>query len=322
MTRRGENVPAVSRRLKRPTKLPEVALPSPVAVELLTAAINDFARLHGVRVLTIKGRALTEQGLRAVRDSSDVDVLVDPADFSRLWNILRANGWSDRDKAVLVDLPPAGSVLAPHARTLEHAQWPCHLDLHRYYPGLVKPVQEVFDALWEARGSVRIAHAECVVPSPSDHWLIAAVHAARSHDDAQAMDLEDRARARLDGDLRDVISRARVLGAAGPLAGTLQRVTGQTIPIPADEQRLTDLWSRRLGSDQTLPEAVVEQFADAGWTARLQLAARKVVPSARFAQAFFGVKNDPLSLAAFYIRRAVTAPLKLARIVSSTRKRR
>lgn len=68
----------------QPANTGEVALPHDVAVELLNAAIHDFASHHGVRVLTIKGRALADQGLRQVRGSSDADVLVDPAEFERL----------------------------------------------------------------------------------------------------------------------------------------------------------------------------------------------------------------------------------------------
>ncbi len=187
-----------------------VPLPHNVAVELLAAAVNDFAQLHGIRILTIKGRVLADQGLRAVRGSSDVDVLVDPSAFERLWAILRSSGWTDRDRAVLVDLPREGTVLAPHARTLEHPQWPCHLDLHRYYPGFLNPAQDVFDTLWDARTTIDLAHRACPVPGVADHWLIAALHATRSRDTGQLADLEERATSRLSTDLSDLAERAQI----------------------------------------------------------------------------------------------------------------
>lgn len=296
-------------------------LPHNVAVELLAAAVSDFAEHHGVRIMTIKGRALADQGLRAARGSSDVDVLVDPSAFEHLWRLLRSNGWTDRDKAVLVDLPREGSVLAPHARTLEHPQWPCHLDLHRYYPGFLKPAQDVFDTIWRDHTTVEFAHRVCAVPSVTDHWLIAALHAQRSRDSAQLTDLEDRARSRLTTDLNDLSTRAEETGAVGPLRELLWRLTGTTFDLSADAERLSELWRRRVESEDALPETLVEQFSGAGWSARVRLAARKLVPSPRFAQAFFGVADDPMSMLRFYLRRAATAPVKLAKIISATRRR-
>lgn len=299
-----------------------VPLPHNIAVELLAAAVNDFAELHGIRILTIKGRVLADQGLRAVRGSSDVDVLVDPSAFELLWGLLRSSGWTDRDKAVLVELPREGTVLAPHARTLEHPQWPCHLDLHRYYPGFLNPAQDVFDTLWEARSSIELAHRECPVPAATDHWLLAALHAVRSRDSGQLVDLEERAASRLSTDLGDLAERALATGSAGPLRDTLNRLTGVTLALSPEADRLTALWRRRVESPDDLPETLAEQFAGASWPMRVRLAARKLVPSPRFAQAFFGVADDPLSLLRFYLHRIVTAPAKLLRILAAARRRR
>lgn len=299
----------------QPADAEEVALPHDVAVELLNAAIHDFASHQGVRVLTIKGRALADQGLRQVRGSSDADVLVDPAEFERLWGLLQTHGWTDRDKAFLVDLPPAGSVLAPHARTLEHPEWPCHLDLHRYYPGLLKPAAEVFDTLWAARSETVMAHRACPVPNPCDHWLIAALHAERSRDAAQLEDLEERALARLQDDFTNLDERARLTGASGPLSGPLGRLLGTTPALTSKEEELTRLWRRRVASEHTLPEALVEQFRVTDWKGRLRLALRQLVPSSRFAQAFHGAKTHPASLARFYLLRLISAPRHAARVV-------
>lgn len=296
-------------------------LPHDVAVELLNVAIHDFASLHGIRLLTIKGRPLADQGLRNVRGSSDADVLVDPVDFDRLWALLQTAGWFDRDKAVLVDLPPRGSVLAPHARTLEHPLWPCHLDLHRYYPGFLRPPTEVFEVLWAARTTTTMAHRECAVPRPTDHWLIAALHAERSHDPAQLEDLEGRARARLKEDFDDLGERARLTGATGPLNSPLERLLGRQQTLSAPERELTDLWRRRLSSERTLPEALVEQFRTAGWRGRVRLALRQLVPSTRFAQAFHGAGTDPRSLAGFYARRFANAPRQAARVLAAALRR-
>ena len=319
MTRRRGDRSATAPADARIPDAVQVDLPHNVAVELLAAAVSDFAELHGVRTLVIKGRVLADQGLRAVRGSSDVDVLVDPAAFERLWGLLRSNGWTDRDKAVLVDLPREGSVLAPHARTLEHPHWPCHLDLHRYYPGFLKPAQSVFDTLWEARSTIDLAHRKCSVPAVADHWLIAALHSERSRDVAQLKDLEQRSVSSPSLDLNNLAERAIEMGAEGPLRDILTRLTGQTFPLSAQSERLTALWRKRIYSEVTLPETLLEQLREASWPLRICLLARKLAPSRRFVQAFTGTPDDRMSMMRFYVRRWGKAPRKLIQLVTSTR---
>lgn len=289
-----------------------VVMPHAVAVALLPPAIHHIAAVHGIRVLSIKGAVLAAQGLRSRRRPSDVDVLVDPAMFEDLVAILRSTGWRDRDGKVLVPLPRDGTVLAPHARTLEHPRWPCQLDLHRYYPGFLRPAQDVFDRLWERRHTAQLAHAECDVPSPADHWLLAALHVLRSGDEPQLRELETAASAVLRGRERDLLTRAEELGAVGPLQEPLTRILGVSPVVPDSDVELLAEWTRRIHDPGNLPDAFLEQFREASGATRIRLAFRQAWPPPRSARAFHDVGDGPLGLFRFYLARLALAPVKMS----------
>jgi len=294
-------------------------MPHRAAVELLTPVVHHFASAHGIRVLSIKGDVLAAQGLRARRRPSDVDILVDPARFTDLTRLLGEAGWMDRDKKVLVALPRAGSALAPHARTLENVEWPCQLDLHRYYPGFLRPAHDVFDALWEARDTTPIAHVRCAVPAPLDHWLLAALHTLRSGDGAQLQELEASASRLFAQRQNEVVARAIELGAVGPLRDSLARLTGTRPDVPESDRPLLADWARRLDDPGNSPDAFLEQFRGARGRARLALVLRYAWPAPRSARAFHDVKAGPWGLARFYAVRLALAPVKLADILRRAR---
>lgn len=288
-----------------------VVMPHAVAVALLPPAIHRVAAANGIRVLSIKGAVLAQQGLRSRRRPSDVDVLVDPALFEELVAILRSTGWRDRDGKVLVPLPREGTVLAPHARTLEHPRWPCQLDLHRYYPGFLRPAQDVFDRLWEQRHTAQLAHADCDVPSPTDHWLLAALHVLRSGDDPQLRELETTAADVLHGRERDLLIRAEELGAVGPLREPLTRLLGTSPVVPESDVELLAEWTRRIHDPGNLPDAFLEQFRVAGGATRIRLVLRQAWPPPRSARAFHDIGEGPFALARFYLARLALAPVKV-----------
>lgn len=302
-------------------RTPSVRMPHRVAVALLAPTVHHLASVHGIRVLSIKGEVLERQGLRAGRAASDVDVLVDPAKYSALVRVLSTHGWVDRDGRIFVDLPPSGTVLAPHARTLEHPDWPCHLDLHRYYPGFLRPAQEVFDLLWEAREGVEIAHGRCWAPDPIDHWLLASLHVARSHDSAQQRDLEEKAANTLAGRFDRLIARAHSLGAAGPLRNSLERLTGIRPDVAESERPLLAAWTRRLDAPGNLPDAFVEQFREARGSTRARLLLREAWPPPRSVRAFHDIEAGAFGLARFYLRRLIIAPTKLVSYIGLGRSR-
>ena len=71
----------------------------------------------------------------------------------------------------------AGALLLPlHSTTLRNPRWGCELDVHNRFPGFLADPSDVFEALWERRTTVTIAHQDIPCPDPSSHAVIAALH--------------------------------------------------------------------------------------------------------------------------------------------------
>lgn len=295
-----------------------VEVPQRAAVSLLAPVVQALAARNGIRVLGIKGEALTLQGLRTARGTGDVDMLVDPSRFDELCALLRRHRWRDRDGKVLVPLPAEGSASVPHARTLEHPHWPTHLDLHRYYPGFLGPAQETFDLLWTARDRVGDGALSLEVPAQIDHWLLAALHAIRSGDERQMTDLREHAQVEFTQNMGAVLRRGIELRAFEPLRGQFSLLGEQGPPPPKDEQPLLTAWNRRLRDSRADDDAFVEQLLDARGRVRVALLFRHLFPPPRSARAFHAVAPGPLGLLAFYTRRLLSGPrygAQYARIV-------
>ena len=146
------------------------ALALPESVALLHALVDRTARDVGARVLFIKGPVLTRQGLREQHTSVDADVLVEPAAMSRLLDALDALGWKEA-------VERTGALVLPlHSTTLRNPRWGCELDVHDRFPGFLAEPAEVFEALWERRTTVEVAHREVPCPDEVAHATVAALH--------------------------------------------------------------------------------------------------------------------------------------------------
>jgi hypothetical protein len=192
------------------------------AVPLAHAAVARAAADHDVRVLFFKGPVATIQGLRAERDSQDVDALVDPARLAVLTSALTELGWVDEH---LYTTPTA----ATYSRTHRHAAWPCELDLHTRFPGLFAPEQDVFDVLWARRESVEVASQEVPCPDPQAHAVLLALNSLRDPKEttkiAQLAELVRRVSSSFDARaLQGLGGLARDLGAADTAAPFLSAV--------------------------------------------------------------------------------------------------
>lgn len=143
-------------------------------VELAYLMVARIARDEGVRALAVKGPAAAEYGLRSKRPVADADILVDPADFERLYSLLRQRGWHPRTGR------EAPRFLEWHSRTLIHDSWPCDIDLHRYFPGFFGRPQEVFEILWGGRRVRSGMSGSVLLPSPAGMAAVVALHAARA----------------------------------------------------------------------------------------------------------------------------------------------
>lgn len=146
------------------------------AVALAHGFVSHQAQQHNVRILFIKGPVAEHFGLRPQRQSTDVDVLVDPEKLDSLVAALKSMGWYGRP---LVDRP---RILDQHSVTLIHHNWPCDIDLHLKFPGFLEEDKTVFDYLWGERELAPVAGNLVPCPSVIHAAAIQALHAFRDFD--------------------------------------------------------------------------------------------------------------------------------------------
>lgn len=139
-------------------------------VLLTSAAVQAVADAAGVRVLHLKGPAAA-QVLGLTRHSSDVDVLVHPADFAVLTAALLGAGFAP--------VRPAWAA-GGHSWDLVSDDWPAAVDVHRHFPGIEAAPGPAFETLWAGRAQVTLAGVSCQTPGRVAHTLLIGLHAARS----------------------------------------------------------------------------------------------------------------------------------------------
>lgn len=149
----------------------EAGLPQEMRIRLGHALVEHTARKQKIRLLHIKGYAVDPGLYPADRQSSDIDVLVHPADVDSLIGRLKAGGWKP------VTGFESGSVFR-HAATLWHDSWG-YIDVHRAFPGVEIPPAVFFDELWESRKERVIAEEDCSVPAAAHQALLIVLHAGR-----------------------------------------------------------------------------------------------------------------------------------------------
>lgn len=183
------------------------------AVPLAAALVSSAGARIGVRTLVIKGPTLAEHGLREPRDSNDVDVLVEPDGVEALARALSKYAWTERAVAF------AGQSDAPHALTLFHREWPCDLDLHRFFPGFLADPSEVFDALWETRSRMKLGHIECAVPSVVASALIYQLSLLRGRESVENSELRQWSQSLNEHQRNELSTLIRTTGADLSLTG-------------------------------------------------------------------------------------------------------
>lgn len=262
----------------RPSRPWDSLLPSE-SNALLAALVCVIAARNTIRLLVIKGVTLEALGLRPPRTSSDVDVLVDPADASPLVSILESLGWHERESTVGSDLH------ARHGVTLVHNEWPTDLDIHFEFPGMLAGAQRSFDVLWSGRAPLPMAGQVAWVPDRESSIVIWALHSLRGRQ-AQARHAEDLERLiasvlpSLPGaDLQELADRALELGADAPL-----RVVPEFAEIIGDRQgpqasSTLEAWLAEVAQTHEL-SPWFQILRNAPRPARPQLLARAMWPSA------------------------------------------
>jgi hypothetical protein len=184
------------------------------AVELAHALLTRLAEIEGVRILFIKGPTAVLMGARPPRPSSDVDVLCEPGGMEKIGAALERCGWRRRvPESAKPQFVYAAKYLFDHSVHYIHDEWPCDLDIHFNFPGFFAPDDVVFEALWERRATVEVAHWPVHCADFLGQACIVGLHALRE---------PEAPRSRADVDWL-VGALARRGGAADQLAAVVQR---------------------------------------------------------------------------------------------------
>lgn len=260
-----------------PPHEPALALSLRSGVELAHAWVQDVADGLGIRVLFIKGPTLSRQGLRAERTSSDVDVLVEPAGFDRMCDEILSRGWRERPS------PLIGRLTSVHSRAFLHDRWPCDLDVHRHYPGMLADPGAAFDALWAERESGEFAHRPCAVPSRVSNIIVLALHSLRGTE-RQARHASELTAletiALTPAERASLADMAMRTGTTVTLAEVFQRM-GVAVPVDPHESTSTAAhrWRERVNSGSFGSYFWFAALRDARGVERARIAARAVWPT-------------------------------------------
>ena len=141
------------------------------SVALTSAAVQFIADRAGIRILHLKGPAAAELlGFR--RNSSDVDVLVHPHEWSRLVGVMEAAGFRADQGAALAGRGHSVDLVSPY--------WGASVDIHHRFPGIGTAAAAAFEELWSRRVAVDLAGVPSPAPGRVAHALLVVLHAARS----------------------------------------------------------------------------------------------------------------------------------------------
>lgn len=247
------------------------------AVELGHALVHHRASELDVRVLLIKGSSLQLHGLRSERQSSDVDVLVEPGHFDRFCATLFEEGWRDRPLGFI------GSRTSVHSRTFIRDGWPCDLDVHSFYPGFLAPPAEVFEALWADRVQMPFAHRLCDVPDRLGSALILALHSLRGKalEPRHRRELDELLQIELDGPERARLAElAKRTGCAATLEDVLTRL-GVQVAVSDAERSAEEVvrWRRRVASGSHGAYFWIDAFRRGDGRERVAVVRRAVWPT-------------------------------------------
>jgi hypothetical protein len=252
------------------------------AVLLAHALVCRLAEQMGTRVLFIKGRTAVALGARPDRPSQDVDVLVDPEGFDRLCEAIRAGGWQERVGSDS-GLRHVDDVSFDHSTHFIHDEWPCDLDVHFNFPGLLRSADEVFEALWQRRTEVEVAGRAVTTPDLLGQSLVVALHALRDPSKPYSRQdlafLERSLTTRLDERrLQDLADLALATGAE-LTARPLLEAAGAPLPQPsAESQSRFDAWAFRQDVGGRSGVVWLTELARTPWSQRPTLLRRALFP--------------------------------------------
>jgi hypothetical protein len=219
-----------------------VPLDQTAAVALGCGLVSYLAEDAGIRSLVIKGHALAEQGLRPPRRYADVDVWVAPESVAAFVASLRMRGWHERGPNWVLDR------VGSHSITLVNDSWPCDIDVHLRFPGLLAPDDVVFDELWRRRTTVLIAGREVTTTDRAGNAAVLALHSMRQEwNSSQAGEFEHLIHLLKDDEdlVSDMLDLAAVTGANETLAPLFKRLGVTARPGYRPSSRALREWTAR-----------------------------------------------------------------------------
>jgi Uncharacterised nucleotidyltransferase len=247
------------------------------ANELLSAWAWRRAEEHGIRLLLIKGRALSDYGLRPARVSADVDVLVEPARFDEYCTLIADAGWHEFPGSF------SSEAFTLHSRSFRRDGWPNSFDVHGYYPGFLRDPADVFEALWEERGELSFAQHTCPVPSRAASLLVMALHSlrgtetdARHRDELAAL----RALTLPTAERDELAATALATGATAPLRDLLPEL-GVAVTVAAADLRTPAFleWHRKTVDARGYAVSWFLLLRRAPWRSKPRIVRRALWPS-------------------------------------------
>lgn len=252
------------------------SMPMQQSVNLATALCQAVADEAGVRVLFLKGPTAARQGLRSESHvSGDVDVLCLPGDRDAMEAGLRARGWRLRPVST------AAREFTTHSITFIHDRWPCDIDLHTTFPGMLAEPATNFEALWSRREEHRLAGVPIMTPDRSAQFLILLLHGLRAPDLARNVQQIEAARTTYNSQLtQDERAAVRQLvvetRAAEPTQGFFRSV-GDPVEVPSRPSADYALWQLKTGPSRT--ESWMVLALRTHGRQRLQILFRAVFPT-------------------------------------------
>lgn len=143
------------------------------AVPLGTVYLQRLLEREGVRSLAIKGPSFVELGVRAKRQSIDIDMVVHPHDRRTATAALERAGWKSVSGPIPVQLEQI-----KYSTTLSHDVFPVTVDLHHLIPGLLT-WPTAFEALWKERSLVTVAHHPVTTVSQTHALILESLNAMK-----------------------------------------------------------------------------------------------------------------------------------------------
>jgi hypothetical protein len=213
------------------------------SVPLVGAFAWRLAEEMSIRALLIKGEPATSAGVRSRRPSVDADLWVDPRHFDSYVDRLTGSGWEPY-------APHSAAMGWGHAVTMVHAEWPCAIDVHRWFPGFLTEDAAAFEQAWRTRTTARIAHQDVAVPSRVVAAAVTVLHAARSTtifgaDDDRSCALRT-AKSFSELERHELSELVSTTGSVEPLADLLREARCEVSSVVTPDARRLEEWRTRL----------------------------------------------------------------------------